>query len=107
MVDFMGMMKKAEELQQKMSTLQDELGRAEVEGRSGGGLVTVSLNGKGEMKGLHIDPSLFKEDDVSVLEDLIVTAHNEAKAKAEAMMQQKMAEATSGLQLPPGMKLPF
>jgi DNA-binding YbaB/EbfC family protein len=107
MVDFMGMMKKAEELQQKMAALQDELGRAEVEGRSGGGLVTVSLSGKGEMKGLHIDPSLFKEDDVAVLEDLIVTAHNEAKIKAEAMMQQKMAEATSGLQLPPGMKLPF
>lgn len=107
MVDFMGMMKKAEELQQKMAALQDELGRALVEGRAGGGLVTVSLSGRGEMKGLHIDPSLFKEDDVSVLEDLIVTAHNEAKAKAEAMMQQKMAEATSGLPLPPGMKLPF
>jgi DNA-binding YbaB/EbfC family protein len=107
MVDFMGMMKKAEELQQKMAALQDELGRAVVEGRSGGGMVSVSLNGRGEMQGLHIDPSLFKEDDVAVLEDLIVTAHNEAKIKAEAMMQQKMAEATSGLQLPPGMKLPF
>jgi DNA-binding YbaB/EbfC family protein len=107
MVDFLGMMKKAEELQQKMGALQDELGRAVVEGRAGGGLVTVSLSGKGEMKALHIDPSLFKEDDVAVLEDLIVTAHNEAKIKAETMMQQKMAEATSGLQLPPGMKLPF
>jgi len=59
------------------------------------------------MKGLKIDPSLFKEDDVEVLEDLIVTAHNEAKSKAEQMMQQKMAEATAGLPLPPGMKLPF
>jgi DNA-binding protein YbaB len=59
------------------------------------------------MKGLKIDPSLFKEDDVEVLEDLIVTAHNEAKTKAEQMMQQKMAEATAGLPLPPGMKLPF
>jgi DNA-binding YbaB/EbfC family protein len=107
MVDFLGMMKKAEEMQRKMAELQDEAGRATVEGRSGGGLVSVTLNGKGEMQGLKIDPSLFKEDDVSVLEDLIVTAHNEAKSKAEQMMQQKMAELTQGLQLPPGMKLPF
>ena len=107
MVDFMGMMKKAEELQQKMQSMQEEAGRSTVEGRSGGGLVTVTLNGKGEMKGLSIDPSLFKEDDVEVLEDLIVTAHNEAKGKAEQMMQQKMAEMTQGLPLPPGMKLPF
>jgi DNA-binding YbaB/EbfC family protein len=107
MVDFLGMMKKAEEMQRKMAELQDEAGRATVEGRSGGGLVSVTLNGKGEMQGLKIDPSLFREDDVSVLEDLIVTAHNEAKAKAEQMMQQKMAELTQGLQLPPGMKLPF
>ena len=107
MVDFMGMMKKAEELQKKMAEMQDEAGRASVEGHSGGGLVSVTLSGKGEMRGLKIDPSLFKEDDVEVLEDLIVTAHNEAKAKAEAAMQKQMAEATSGLQLPPGMKLPF
>jgi len=107
MVDFMGMMKKAEEMQRKMAELQDEAGRATVEGRSGGGLVSITLNGKGEMQGLKIDPSLFKEDDVTVLEDLIVTAHNEAKTKAEQMMQQKMAELTQGLQLPRGMKLPF
>jgi DNA-binding YbaB/EbfC family protein len=107
MVDFMGMMKKAEELQKKMQDMQEEAGRATVEGRSGGGLVTVTMSGKGEMKGLRIDPSLFKEDDVEVLEDLIVTAHNEAKVKAEQMMQQKMAELTQGLPLPPGMKLPF
>ena len=107
MVDFMGMMKKAEELQRKMAEMQDEAGRATVEGRSGGGLVTVTLSGKGEMKGLTIDPSLFKEDDVAVLEDLIVTAHNDAKGKAEQMMQQKMAAMTEGLPLPPGMKLPF
>ena len=107
MVDFMGMMKKAEELQKKMAEMQDEAGRASVEGRSGGGLVSVTLCGKGEMRGLRIDPSLFKEDDVSVLEDLILAAHNEAKGKAEQMMQQKMAEMTQGLPLPPGMKLPF
>ncbi len=107
MVDFMGMMKKAEELQKNMQQMQEQLGQMTVQGASGGGLVTVTLSGKGEMKGLKIDPSLFKEDDVEVLEDLIVTAHNEAKAKAEQMMQKKMAEATSGLPLPPGMKLPF
>jgi len=107
MVDFMGMMKKAEELQKKMQQMQEEAGNAVVEGRSGGGLVTVTLSGKGEMKRLSIDPSLFKEDDVEVLEDLIVTAHNEAKVKAEEMMQSKMAELTQGLPLPPGMRLPF
>ena len=107
MVDFMGMMKKAEELQRKMAEMQDEAGRATVEGRAGGGLVVVTMSGKGELKRLSIDPSLFKEDDVEVLEDLIVTAHNEAKGKAEQMMQQKLAEMTQGLPLPPGMKLPF
>lgn len=107
MVDFLGMMKKAEELQKNMQQMQEQLGQATVEGSSGGGLVSVTLTGKGEMKGIKIDPSLFKEDDVEVLEDLIVTAHNEAKTKAEQMMQQKMAEATAGLPLPPGMKLPF
>ena len=107
MVDFMGMMKKAEELQGKMSAMQDELGALVVEGVSGGGLVTVSLSGKGEMKGLKIDPSLFKEDDISVIEDLIVTAHNDAKGKAERIAQQRMGEVTAGLPLPPGMKLPF
>jgi DNA-binding YbaB/EbfC family protein len=107
MVDFLGMMKKAQEMQAKMAEMQEALALLIVEGSSGGGLVTVSMNGKGEMKGLRIDPSLFKEDQVEVLEDLIVTAHNEAKGKAEQMMQQKMAELTQGLQLPPGMKLPF
>jgi len=106
-MDFLGMMRKAEELQKNMQQMQEQLGQATVDGSSGGGLVTVTLSGKGEMKGLKIDPSLFKEDDVEVLEDLIVTAHNEAKTKAEQMMQQKMAEATAGLPLPPGMKLPF
>jgi hypothetical protein len=107
MVDFMGMMKKAEELQRNMQAMQEEVGRLVVEGHSGGGLVTVSLTGKGEMKGLKIDPSLFKEDDVEVLEDLIVTAHNEAKAKAEQLLASKMAEMTQGMPLPPGLKLPF
>ena len=107
MKDIMGMMKAASEMKGKMEAMQAELAELVVEGRSGGGMVTVSLSGKGDLKGVKIDPSLFREDDVEVLEDLIVTAHNEAKTKAEQMMQQKMAEATAGLPLPPGMKLPF
>ncbi|HEX4297285.1 MAG TPA: YbaB/EbfC family nucleoid-associated protein [Devosia sp.] len=107
MVDFMGMMKKAEELQGRMQSLQDELGRLLVDGQSGGGLVTVSLSGKGEMKALKIDPSLFREDNAEVLEDLILAAHADAKQKVESQMQQKMAQMTEGLPLPPGMKLPF
>ena len=107
MVDFMGMMKKAEEMQQKMQAMQEEAGRATVEGSSGGGLVVVTLSGKGEMRALKIDPSLFKEESAEILEDLIVTAHNEAKTKAEEMMAKQMSEMTQGLPLPPGMKLPF
>ncbi|ODT83194.1 MAG: nucleoid-associated protein, YbaB/EbfC family [Pelagibacterium sp. SCN 64-44] len=107
MKDIMGMMKAASEMKGKMEAMQAELAEMVVEGRAGGGMVTVSLNGKGEMKGLTIDPALFRDDDVSVLEDLIVAAHNDAKAKAEAEMQRKMAEVTAGLPLPPGMKLPF
>ena len=107
MKDLMGMMKKAQELQGRMQEMQAELGNLVVEGRSGAGLVTVSVTGKGEMRGLKIDPSLFKEDSVEILEDLIVTAHNDAKQKAEAAVQEKMQEMTAGLPLPPGMKFPF
>src|SRR5690606_35623432 len=107
MKDIMGMMKAAGEMKAKMETMQAELADLVVEGRSGGGMVTVSLSGKGELKGLKIDPSLFKEDDVEVLEDLIVAAHADAKAKSEAETQKKMAEVTARLPLPPGMKLPF
>jgi nucleoid-associated protein EbfC len=107
MKDLMGMMKKAQELQGKMQEFQSNLGNLLIEGRSGGGLVIVTLNGKGELRGLKIDPSLFKEDSVEVLEDLIVTAHNDAKQKAEAEVQSQMSEMTAGLPLPPGMKFPF
>ena len=65
------------------------------------------MTGKFEMKSLKIDPSLFKEDDVEVLEDLILAAHNDAKAKVEQIMQEKTREMTAGLPIPPGMKLPF
>jgi DNA-binding YbaB/EbfC family protein len=107
MKDLMGMMKKAQELQGKMQEFQENLGNLLIEGRSGGGLVTVTMNGKGELRGLKIDPSLFKEDSIEIIEDLIVTAHNDAKQKAEAEVQSKMSEMTAGLPLPPGMKFPF
>ncbi|HEY0920556.1 YbaB/EbfC family nucleoid-associated protein [Devosia sp.] len=107
MKDIMGMVKKAQELQSKMADFQDSLGSLVVEGRSGGGLVAVSLNGKGELKGVKIDPSLFREDDVEVLEDLLLAAHADAKARVEAEAQAKMQEMTAGLPLPPGMKFPF
>ena len=107
MKDIMGMMKAASEMKGKMEAMQADLANLVVEGRAGGGLVTVSLSGKGDLKGVTIDPSLFKDDDVGVLEDLLIAAHADAKAKSEAEMQQRMSEVTAGLPLPPGMKLPF
>lgn len=107
MKDIMGMMKAAGEMKAKMDALQAELAEMVVEGSAGGGLVTVSLSGKGEMKRVRIDPSLFREDDIEVIEDLVVAAHNDAKAKAESAMQEKMSAVTSGLPIPPGMKFPF
>jgi DNA-binding YbaB/EbfC family protein len=90
-----------------MQEFQQNLGNLMIEGRSGGGLVTVTMSGKGELKGLKIDPSLYKDDSVEILEDLIVTAHADAKQKVEAEVQSKMSEMTAGLPLPPGMKFPF
>lgn len=105
MRDLMGMMAKAKELQQKMQDAQGELDQVVVSGASGGGLVTVTMSAKGELRGLKIDPSLAKPEEVEILEDLIVAAHADARAKAEAAMQEKMAGLTAGLPIPPGMKL--
>ncbi len=107
MKDLMGLMGKAKEMQAKMEAMQQEVASIEASGQSGGGLVNVTLSGKFDMKALKIDPSLFKEDDVEILEDLILAAHNDAKTKVEAIMQEKTREMTAGLPLPPGMKLPF
>ena len=105
MADFLGLMKQAAELKSKMETMQAELDSVEVEGISGGGMVRITLTGKGEMKAVRIDESLIKPSDKEIIEDLIVTAHADARRKAEAIMQEKMKAVAGGLPLPPGMKL--
>ncbi len=107
MKDLMGMMKGIGEMKAKMEAAQAEIGNLVVEGKAGGGLVTVSLSGKGDLRGVKIDPSLFRDDDVEVLEDLLIAAHADAKGKAEAEVARKMQDVTAGLPIPPGMKLPF
>lgn len=104
MADFLGMMKQAAQLQSKMQALQAELESTEVEGTAGGGLVTMRLSGKGDLKGVTIDPSLLK-DEKEVLEDLLVAAHADAKRRLETLLQEKMQAITGGLPLPPGLKL--
>jgi DNA-binding YbaB/EbfC family protein len=99
------MMKQAQELQSRMAEMQAEMERARVEGRSGGGLVVLTLNGKGDMVGAKIDPSLLKPGEAEILEDLIVAAHADAKSKVEQIVQEKMQSLTGGLPLPPGLKL--
>lgn len=101
------MMKSAQQMQDKMKSLQDELALIEVTGASGGGMVEVTLSGKHEARRVKIDPSLIVEAEAEVLEDLLAAAFNDAKTKVEAVMQEKMSELTGGLQLPPGMSLPF
>jgi hypothetical protein len=101
------LMKQAQQMQSKMAEMQAKLGDLEVEGASGGGMVRVTINGKGEARRITIDPSLCAVDEVEVLEDLVVAAFNDAKSKAEALMQAEMQKLTGGLNLPPGIKLPF
>ena len=103
MPDFLGMMKQAAQLQSKMREMQDELGNVEVEGISGGGLVSVRMNAKMDVKAVKIDPSLMKAEEREVLEDLLVTAYGDARRKAEAAMQEKMQSLAGGLGLPPGL----
>ena len=105
MADIMNLMKQAQAVQAKMQEMQAEMERLEVEGEAGGGMVSVTLTAKGQMKALTIDASLFKPDEKEILEDLIVAAHEDARKKAERLMEEKMKTVTAGLPLPPGMKL--
>ena len=107
MADFMGMMKQAQAMQAKMQELQAEMDRTEIEGQSGGGVVRVTLTAHGAMRGLVIDASLMKADEKEILEDLIVSAHEDARRKAERLREERMKSLTAGLPLPPGLKLPF
>lgn len=101
------LMKQAQQMQSKMAEMQAKLAEAEMTGASGGGMVNITVNGKGDIKKLSIDPSLLTPDDKEVVEDLIIAAYNDAKTKVETFMQDEMSKLTGGLQLPPGMKLPF
>jgi DNA-binding YbaB/EbfC family protein len=105
MKNFASMMKQAQELQGRMAEMQGEMERARIEGQSGGGLVVLTMNGKGDLTGVKIDPSLLKSEEAEILEDLIVAAHTDARAKVERLLQEKMQSLTGGLPLPPGMKL--
>jgi len=105
MADFLGLMKQASELKAKMEAMQAELDLIEIEGTSGGGLVTVKLSAKGEMKSVTIDETLMKPSEKEIVADLVVAAHADARRKAETLLQEKMKSVAGGLPLPPGLKL--
>jgi nucleoid-associated protein EbfC len=107
MKNLSNMLKEAQKLQTRMAEMQQRLGEVEMDGAAGAGLVTVTLNGKGEMRRIKIDPSLADPNEMEMLEDLIVAAANDAKVKIEAHVQGEMQKLAGGMTLPPGMKLPF
>jgi len=107
MKNLANMFKEAQKLQERMNEMQARLAELEVEGLAGGGMVRVTMDGKGQMRAIRIDRSLMDPEEVEILEDLIVAATNDAKGKIEARVQEEMAKLTGGLPLPPGMKLPF
>jgi DNA-binding YbaB/EbfC family protein len=101
------MMKQVQELQGRMQAVQERLESLSIEGKAGGDLVRVIVNGKGVMTGMVIDASLLKPEEKEILEDLIVAAHADARAKMEAAIAREMKEVTGGLPMPPGFQLPF
>ena len=102
-----GMMKKVQEMQTRMESLQEEMAATEFTATVGGGSVSVTVTGKGEVRNVTIDPEAVDKDDISILEDMIRLAANNARADADAAMAAKMKEITGGLPMPPGMSLPF
>ena len=107
MKNISALMKQAQEMQAKMGEMQERLQKIEVDGSAGAGLVSVTLSGKSEMRKVKIDPSLLKPEDREVLEDLVVAATNDARARLESRMQEEVNKVTGGLQLPPGFNMPF
>lgn len=107
MKNLAGLMKQASQMQEKMAEMQARMEAAEVEGAAGAGMVTLAMNGKGEVKRVRVDPKLADPTDIETLEDLFVAAHADARRKIDALNAEEMAKVTGGLQLPGGMKLPF
>lgn len=101
------MMKQAQEMQTKIAEMQAKLEAEETEGSSGGGMVVIRLNGKNQMLRVQLDPSILKAEDKEMVEDLIIAAYNDARGKIENTFSSQMNQMTSGLNLPPGFKLPF
>lgn len=106
MMNIQGIMKQAQMMQKRMEETQSKLAQQEVEGESGAGMVKVVMNGKFETKKVNIDKSLLVADEVDILEDLLVAALNDAKNKADKLMEDGMKEVTGGMNLG-GLKLPF
>jgi DNA-binding YbaB/EbfC family protein len=107
MKNIAGLMKQAQQMQQKMADMQAKLEAATLEGVSGAGLVRVTLSGKGALKSVKIDPKLADPAEVEMLEDLILAAHADARRQLDELTESEMKNVTGGLNLPPGMKLPF
>lgn len=107
MMNIQKMMKQAQQMQQKIADMQEEIQAKEFQGSAGGDMVNVTINGKGVMRSITLDDSLIDKEEKEILEDLIVAAFNEAKKKAEDATADAMSDATSGMNLPAGMKLPF
>lgn len=107
MKNLAGLMKQAQQMQERMAEVQAKLEAAETVGEAGAGMVRVTLSGKGEMKSVAIDPKLADPNEMEMLQDLIVAAHRDAKRKVEAHAAEEMQALTAGLPIPPGMKLPF
>lgn len=107
MKNLAGMMKQAQQMQSKMAEMQAKMEAALVEGQAGAGMVKITLSGKGDLRGVSIDPKLADPAEMEMLQDLIVSAHADAKRKMDEAMAEEMSKITGGLQLPPGMKLPF
>lgn len=106
-MDLMKMMRQAKDMQGKMQEMQSQFADIEGVGSSGGGLVEISVSAQGDLKRIKIDPALLKPEEVDILEDLIIAAHNDARAKAQEAAAEKMQSAMSNMGLPPGFKLPF
>lgn len=102
-----GMMKQAQQMQERMQRAQEEIANLEVTGEAGAGMVKVTMLGNHNVRRVTIDPSLFSEDDAEMIEDLVAAAINDAVRRVEQTSKEKMAEVTGGMNLPPGFKMPF